>query len=152
MKKHTAGLALAAVTGFSVLSATPAFAMTGPYANCAAAAADGVYNIPQGDPRYSPGLDRDNDGIACENPDVVDPSPTPTPTPTPTPSPTTPPTTPNPTSTPQMSQTPRGGVDAGVPTESNSPGAGTFALAGGLVLVAAGAGTYAVRRRNGSHA
>lgn len=146
MKKRTAGLALAAVTGFSVLSATPAFAMTAPYPNCAAAAADGVYNIPQGDPRYAPGLDRDNDGIACENPES-DPSPTPTPSPT---TPTTPPMPP--TSTPQMTHMPRGGVDAGVATESRGPDAGTIALTGGLVLVAAGAGTYAVRRRNGNHA
>ena len=146
MKKHTAGFALAAAAGFTVLAATPALAVTSPYANCDAAAADDVYNIPQGDPRYAPGLDRDNDGIACENPEVTDPAATPTPVPTTTTLP------PNPTSIPQMTEIPRGGVDAGVVTERNGPDAGTFALAGGLVLVAAGAGTYIIRRRNGNHA
>lgn len=146
MKKRTAGLALAAVTGFSVLSATPAFAVATPYPNCDAAAADGVYNIPQGDPRYAPGLDRDKDGIACENPES-DPSPTPTPSPT---TPTTPPAPPTPT--PQMTEVPRGGVDAGVATDSRESDTGSLALAGGFVLVAAGIGTYTVRRRNGHHA
>lgn len=32
-----------------------------------AAAADGRYNIPRGDPAYAPKLDHDNDGIACES-------------------------------------------------------------------------------------
>ena len=140
MNKRTAGLALAAVTGFSILSATPALAVTGPYPNCDAAAADGVYNIPQSDPRYAPGLDRDKDGIACENPET-DPSPTPT-TPTNPPMPTTP---------PQMTHVPGGGVDAGVVTEKGT-NPGSLALAGGLILAAAGAGTYAIRRRSGNHA
>ncbi|BDB41278.1 MULTISPECIES: excalibur calcium-binding domain-containing protein [Mycobacterium] len=38
-----------------------------PYANCTQAHNDGRYNIPKGDPAYSPKLDRDNDGIACES-------------------------------------------------------------------------------------
>lgn len=38
-----------------------------PYASCKAAAADGRYNIPKGDPAYSSKLDRDGDGIACES-------------------------------------------------------------------------------------
>ncbi len=138
MKKRTAGLALATVTGFSLLSAAPAFATTTSYPNCDAAAADGVYNIPQGDPRYAPGLDRDKDGIACENPET-DPSTTPT-------EPSMPPT-----SMPGGMETPKGGVDAGVPVETGTD-LGSFALAGGLVLVAAGAGTYVVRRRSGNHA
>ncbi|MET4060665.1 hypothetical protein ABIB35_002216 [Arthrobacter sp. UYP6] len=142
MKKRTAGLALAAVTGFSILSATPAFAMTTPYPNCDAAAADGVYNIPAGDPRYAPALDRDKDGIACENPDSPPSDP-----PTSEPSGTSVPTMP----TDQMSGVPKGGVDAGVATEKGMD-FGPVALGGGLLLAAAGAGTYVIRRRNGNHA
>ena len=37
-----------------------------PYKNCAEARADGAAPIKKGDPGYSPHLDRDNDGIACE--------------------------------------------------------------------------------------
>lgn len=37
------------------------------YANCAAARAAGAAPIHQGDPGYSSKLDRDGDGIACEN-------------------------------------------------------------------------------------
>jgi hypothetical protein len=37
-----------------------------PYRNCSEAHADGRYNIPQDDPAYSPKLDRDHDGLACE--------------------------------------------------------------------------------------
>lgn len=36
------------------------------YRNCSQAHADGRYNIPQADPAYRPGLDRDRDGFACE--------------------------------------------------------------------------------------
>ncbi len=36
------------------------------FANCAAARAAGVAPLRRGDPGYRPGLDRDNDGIACE--------------------------------------------------------------------------------------
>ena len=36
------------------------------YANCAAARAAGVAPIYVGQPGYRPGLDADNDGIACE--------------------------------------------------------------------------------------
>lgn len=144
MKKRTAGLALAAATGLSALSATPAFAMTTPYPNCDAAAADGLYNIPLGDPRYAPTLDRDNDGLACDGP-----GPTPS-KPLPEDPPTSMPNTP-PMPTNQMSGMPRGGVDAGVTPDQGSD-LGSVALAGGLVLAAAGAGAYVVRRRSGNHA
>jgi hypothetical protein len=40
---------------------------SGPYSSCGDAAIDGRYNIPTGDPGYSPRLDRDHDGIACES-------------------------------------------------------------------------------------
>jgi hypothetical protein len=36
------------------------------YPTCAAATRAGVHDIPFGDPRYLPRLDRDHDGIACE--------------------------------------------------------------------------------------
>ncbi|WP_245837095.1 excalibur calcium-binding domain-containing protein [Mycobacterium bohemicum] len=36
------------------------------YPNCRAACAAGVAPLHRGDPGYRPGLDRDNDGIACE--------------------------------------------------------------------------------------
>ncbi|MUL80504.1 MULTISPECIES: excalibur calcium-binding domain-containing protein [unclassified Mycolicibacterium] len=37
-----------------------------PYKNCTEAHQDGRYNIPQGDPAYWSGGDRDGDGYACE--------------------------------------------------------------------------------------
>ena len=36
------------------------------FANCTDARSAGVHDIPRGDPAYSPALDRDNDGVACE--------------------------------------------------------------------------------------
>jgi LPXTG-motif cell wall-anchored protein len=36
--------------------------------NCTQAYAAGRSHIPQGDPAYRPGLDRDKDGFACDNP------------------------------------------------------------------------------------
>lgn len=36
------------------------------YANCAAARAAGASPLRRGDPGYRGGLDRDNDGVACE--------------------------------------------------------------------------------------
>jgi hypothetical protein len=58
--------AAAAVVGIG-LTDSPAAQADPPYANCKQAAQDGRYNIPRGDPAYSPKLDRDNDGIACES-------------------------------------------------------------------------------------
>lgn len=49
------------------LTVAPAAQADPPYASCKAAAADGRYNIPKGDPAYSSKLDRDGDGIACES-------------------------------------------------------------------------------------
>jgi len=57
--------AVAAVFGVSA-SLAPAAPAGPPYANCTEAHKDGRYNIPKGDPAYSPKLDRDKDGIACE--------------------------------------------------------------------------------------
>ncbi|OBA60810.1 calcium-binding protein [Mycobacterium sp. 1100029.7] len=61
--------ALAVVAGALSIGVTvsPAAQADPPYANCKAAAKDGRYNIPRGDPAYQPKLDRDNDGIACES-------------------------------------------------------------------------------------
>lgn len=42
------------------------------YANCAAARDAGVAPISAGQPGYRPGLDRDHDGIACEDNDAPD--------------------------------------------------------------------------------
>jgi hypothetical protein len=39
------------------------------YKNCAEAHADGRWNIPEGDPAYRPGLDKDHNGVACESRD-----------------------------------------------------------------------------------
>ena len=48
------------------LVAAPAALADPPYRNCSEAHADGRYNIPSNDPAYSPKLDRDGDGLACE--------------------------------------------------------------------------------------
>jgi Excalibur calcium-binding domain len=40
---------------------------SGQYRNCTQAHQDGRYDIPQDDPDYWPGGDRDGDGIACES-------------------------------------------------------------------------------------
>jgi hypothetical protein len=45
------------------------------YPNCSAAASAGAYNIPAGAPGYGPHLDRDGDGIACENSGGSGPAP-----------------------------------------------------------------------------
>jgi hypothetical protein len=45
----------------------PAASATGTYRNCTQAHQDGRWDIPQGDPDYWSGGDRDGDGIACES-------------------------------------------------------------------------------------
>ncbi len=37
------------------------------YKNCAEAHASGRWDIPEGDPAYRPGLDKDHNGVACES-------------------------------------------------------------------------------------
>lgn len=154
MKKTTAGLTFAAVTGFGLLTAGPALAVDPamaslpPYANCDEARADGRTNIPSTDPRFNPALDRDGDGIGCDE----DQPPTPTPSPTtPMPSPTTAPPTMQPTSpgTPggQVGPMPSGGANTGITQEPEESNAGVLALGGGLVLAAAAGGAFVVRRR-----
>ncbi|MCC9174216.1 excalibur calcium-binding domain-containing protein [Arthrobacter sp. zg-Y179] len=148
MKKTTAGLALTAITGLGLLSATPVLAAepartsTAPYPNCPAAAAAGAYNIPSTDPGYGAWLDNDMDGIGCED------SSRPMPQPqghmdsngqwTPTPVETMP---------PQVGRVPAGGANTGITQEPEESSAGVLALGGGLVLAAAAGGTFMVRRR-----
>lgn len=137
MKKSTSVLAVAAVVGLSALTATPASATIGAYPNCDAAAAAGAFNIPVGAPGYGPHLDRDKDGIACENsaaggttevvPAPADVAQAPA----------------------QVRQVPVGGADTGVAQESGNT-MGLFAL-GGLAVAAAG-GTIIVRRRTATQA
>ncbi|MFJ2509356.1 excalibur calcium-binding domain-containing protein [Arthrobacter citreus] len=136
MKKTLTGLTIAAAFGFTALAASPAAAAP-PYANCAAAAAEGVYNIAEGQPGYEPSLDRDGDGVACEGtppggPEdvIVDP-------------PVTVPEN-------QIVQTPRGGANTGAPADKGTDAAGVLLAAGGVVAVAGIAA--GLRRKSGNHA
>jgi hypothetical protein len=45
----------------------PIASATGPYRNFTQAHKDGRWDIPQGDPDYWSGGDRDGDGVACES-------------------------------------------------------------------------------------
>ncbi|MFJ5696404.1 excalibur calcium-binding domain-containing protein [Arthrobacter sp. NPDC093125] len=123
-------MAVAAVVGFSALTATPANAIVGAaYANCTEAAAAGAFNIPVGDPGYGTHLDRDNDGIGCEqggSGGAVVQAPVQAP------------------AQAQVAQMPVGGAPTGVTQETDN-GMGFLAL-GGLVAAAA-TGTVIVRRR-----
>lgn len=132
MKKKTAVFSLATVVGFSVLSATPAMAVGTAFDSCDDAAASGMSNIPTGAPGYGAHLDRDLDGIACEEGSPGDGAVTPVPN--------------HADSGQQVTQMPVGGVDTGVPAE-NPADISAIALTGGLVLAAAGGGTYLLRRR-----
>jgi hypothetical protein len=60
-------LVIAAVFLSAALGAAPSAAAGGHYRNCKEAHQDGRYDIPQGDPDYWDGGDRDHDGIACES-------------------------------------------------------------------------------------
>ncbi|WP_269044583.1 excalibur calcium-binding domain-containing protein [Paenarthrobacter sp. Z7-10] len=143
MNKRTAGITLAAVIGFTALSAAPAMAVTGAYPNCSAAAAVGVYNIPAGAPGYGPHLDSDNDGIGCEKSGVpYTPEAT---------APVAAPVQASPVEEAQVGQMPVGGADTGVAMKSNND-TGVLAIGGGLVLVMAAGGTYVVRRRHARQA
>ncbi|WP_395402017.1 excalibur calcium-binding domain-containing protein [Arthrobacter sp. UC242_113] len=133
MKKSVSALAVAAVVGLSAMAAAPANAAPMAFPNCTAAAAAGAYNIPVGAPGYGSHLDRDNDGIACENsafgsgttnvapaPAVGNQVPA------------------------QVAQMPVGGAETGVAQPVNN---GTEFLAIGGLAVAALAGSMIVRRR-----
>lgn len=160
MKKITAGLTFAAVVGLSALSATPAMAATLPFANCSAAAELGVYNIPQGTPGYAPKLDRNNNGFGCDEPGtppydasivarLVAESAAPVAPKAPVvPAAPAAPAAPKAQVAPkQIVRVPVGGADTGV-TNKGTDNSAALALGGGLVLAAAAAGTFVVRRRN----
>lgn len=136
MKKSTAGLTLAAVVGLSALSATPAMAEIGAYPNCSAARAAGAFNIPAGTPGYGPHLDRDKDGIGCEKAGVSG-------TAAKVPANKVAPAAGN----KQIVRVPVGGADTGIAIKGTD-NTGVLALGGGLVLAAAAAGTFVIRRRN----
>ena len=53
--------------GAAVIGAAPAALAERPYANCTEAHDDGQWDIPQGDPAYWDGGDRDDDGYACDS-------------------------------------------------------------------------------------
>ena len=133
MRRSVAGAALVAAVGCSALAAAPASALSFPlFENCDAAAGAGVYNIPVGDPRYTPELDSDADGVACENPDYAYVP--------------LPPVGDVPTD-PQIEQLPVGGADTGVAMAPEKPNTGIAAL--GLAgLGAAAGGVVLARRRN----
>jgi len=61
------GLLAAVIVAATAVGLTPVAAAAGPYRNCTEAHKDGRYDIPQGDPDYWSGGDRDGDGIACES-------------------------------------------------------------------------------------
>ena len=58
---------VAAAIAAAAIAAAPVATAVGKYSNCTQAHKDGRYDIPQGDPDYWSGGDRDNDGIACES-------------------------------------------------------------------------------------
>ena len=135
MKKSAAGAALVAAVGFSALTAAPATAVSyAPFENCDTAAAAGVYNIPASDPRYTPALDSDSDGIGCENADYPY-----------TGLPVYDPTAPIPTD-PQVEQVPVGGADTGVAVAPEQPNSG-IAVLGLAGLAAVTSGMVIARRR-----
>lgn len=59
-----AAMLLSAVTA---VGASPVALADRPYANCTEAHDDGRWDIPQDDPAYWDGGDRDNDGFACDS-------------------------------------------------------------------------------------
>lgn len=60
-------LIVAAVIAAAAIGAAPVGNASGNYSNCTEAHQDRRWDIPQGDPDYWDGGDRDSDGIACES-------------------------------------------------------------------------------------
>ncbi|WP_151724084.1 excalibur calcium-binding domain-containing protein [Arthrobacter luteolus] len=110
-------------------------AVTGAYPNCDAAAAAGVYNIPAGAPGYAPNLDRDGDGIACEDPTATPAPPAPTDMPLPNPG----------GQPPQVADVPAGAPSTGVAQEEGTDGTRAL-VAGGAVVLLAGASLALYRK------
>jgi LPXTG-motif cell wall-anchored protein len=139
---------LAAVVAVPLVFVAPAHA-TVSFKSCAEAYAAGYANIPVGDPHYAKRLDRDGDGIACDNPpygfepheeESAAPSPTVTLTMTPSPTPSAEVvTTPSPASTPSAE-----GEDL---AETGGSGSG-WLLAVALGLLGAGVVLLFKRRRH----
>lgn len=74
MKKVVPISAVAAALTVSAISVTPSYAA--PFQNCSEARAVGVVNIPSTSPNYSPDLDGNGDGWACEEPGFTPGAPT----------------------------------------------------------------------------
>jgi Excalibur calcium-binding domain len=72
--------------GNSAVSTAPAASSAPVYSSCADARADGRASIPQSDRAYRPALDRDGDGVACDNGDRITTLVVPTPLAPPIPS------------------------------------------------------------------
>lgn len=60
-------LLVAAAIGVGAVGLAPVAAAERPYKNCTEAHQDGRYDIPQDDPAYWSGGDRDGDGYACDS-------------------------------------------------------------------------------------
>ena len=61
-------LVVALAIGAAAIGAAPVATASGNYSpNCTEAHQDGRYDIPQGDPDYWDGGDRDKDGYACDS-------------------------------------------------------------------------------------
>ena len=61
-------LVVALAIGAAAIGAAPVATASGKYSpNCTEAHQDGRYDIPQGDPDYWDGGDRDKDGYACDS-------------------------------------------------------------------------------------
>jgi hypothetical protein len=61
-------IALCAVSiAVASVGLAPAAVAERPYANCTEAHQDGRWDIPQNDPAYWDGGDRDSDGFACDS-------------------------------------------------------------------------------------
>ncbi|WDF34034.1 excalibur calcium-binding domain-containing protein [Arthrobacter agilis] len=147
MKKSTASITLAAVAGFTVLTASPAMAAPFVFDNCTQAAQYGVFNIPAGSPGYGTHLDQPVDGVGCERDGEVYNAAL-VPAGDVTVAPTTAPVAPVApvTQTPQVVQMPVGGASTGV-AQDVSDNSGVMALGAGFVLVAVAGGAFVVRRR-----
>lgn len=60
-------VAMALLAGAVSIGLSPVAQAVRPYANCTEAHADGRYDIPESDPAYWDGGDRDQDGFACDS-------------------------------------------------------------------------------------
>lgn len=67
MKRTLISILVTAAAGSILVTSPIAEAAGQKYSNCTQAHADGRYDIPQGDPDYWTGGDRDHDGYACES-------------------------------------------------------------------------------------